>query len=329
MKLSRNHPEVLPGNPRLASPLSLSILSWNVHATPLSLRKGDRLARVVTKILEQRPDVVLLQELWTFEDARQLIRKLGKTYSAAGVQPRGMLIRKSGLLTLLRRQSGWSIQQASFHEFEAEASDWIFWEADGLGGKGIHRIDIERKGARVVILNTHLQSEYGKTKYKEVRTRQLQELRSMAEGVPLRFAVIAAGDLNTSPDEDLYTRLVAYWHDLGATERATCGCGTYLLDGGAEEAWIDYILARREDEWRATVREFELVVNERPDRPYSDHHGLLVRLELWKRTSTRPVALGLLLSQTGKPLTRRQWLLAAGLDLAAATAQWGHVGGEL
>ncbi|MFQ5791486.1 MAG: endonuclease/exonuclease/phosphatase family protein, partial [Acidobacteriota bacterium] len=62
MKLSRNHPEVLPGNPRLASPLSLSILSWNVHATPLSLRKGDRLARVVTKILEQRPDVVLLQE---------------------------------------------------------------------------------------------------------------------------------------------------------------------------------------------------------------------------------------------------------------------------
>ena len=213
-------------------------------------------------------------------------------------------------MAFVRRRSGWVIQDSSFYEFQAEAADWRIWEGDGFGAKGVQQIVLERQDTRLILLNTHLQSEYGEPKYTDIRSRQLHELRRVAERVPRHRPVIATGDFNTTPEEqNVYPALVDYWADLGEAVRRRCVCGTYYTDG-QEAGWIDYILARRNDDWEARASDFEIIRNSSSDDPYSDHHGLLATVELRNSVTPSFPLLGLVLMGAGRPTTRRQWFLA-------------------
>ena len=208
-------------------PVSLEVLSWNLHAPPFASQTAKRLERAAERILEEQPDVALLQELWEHDDAKNVVNRLAEAYSSADIAGHGFFARRSGLLTFVRKRGGWSVRGTSFREFEAVGSAW--WklsEGDAFAGKGVQRVDIERQGARVVLLNTHLQAEYGegnRSRYLEVRRKQLEELRAFAHRVPIDLPLIAAGDLNTRPAEEPYARLIEYWRDLGEHRRsASC-----------------------------------------------------------------------------------------------------------
>ena len=163
-------------------------------------------------------------------------------------------------------------------------------------------------------MNTHLQAEYGELRYRDVRSKQLEEFESAARRAQSSTLVLAAGDLNTRPDESLHDFVTDFWVDLTEESRRRCRCGTALVDDSGREEWLDYILARRAQDWSVTMRRFERVENEKLDDPYSDHHGLLAELDIRPTGTGRAAILALVVAQAtfGRQWTRREWVLAIG-----------------
>ena len=153
-----------------------------------------------------------------------------------------------------------------------------------------------------------------------MRRRQLEELRALAQSVPSDLPLIAAGDLNTRPEEEPYARLIEYWNDLGEERRSACQCGTHFLESGREGGWIDYILARRSAAWDVQATRFDRILNESSDDPYSDHHGLIATPALARRASASLTLLAVSPALLKLHLTRRQCLRALSLGLGPGNA---------
>lgn len=259
---------------------ALSLLSWNLHGVPFISARRERFRRVAARVLDTRPDVVLFQEVWLHHDAGQLTRALGDSYAPVQA-PRGNLpLRASGLLSFLRRNSGWAVSHAQLHRFAARAPWWKFWEGDGLGRKGVQQIHLERDHTGVLLLNTHLQAAYRWNNYERIRRPQLAQLAALMQRVDQRWPVIASGDLNTQPDEHLYHELLTHWHDLTDATRQP-GVRTHLDGSAGKGGWIDYILARRHGSWNVHADDLTLIESTAPDVPYSDHQGLHARLRIY------------------------------------------------
>jgi len=264
--------------------LRLRVVSWNLHGPPLAWRQSQRFVAAATHILDQRatpkrPDFVLLQEAWFPSKAALLIAAFKPLYEVVDV-PRGWFPgRKSGLLTFIRRDSGWRLQRHSFHQYQAAAESWRFWEGDGIACKGFQRMELERDGSPLVLVNTHLQAEYGSLRYVEIRKRQLTQLNHQLSDIPDAVPIVSAGDFNTRHSEPLYEELKRTWIDLTVGLRATCRGGTTVAEPHASE-WIDYVLTRRTPSWQAVDERCEQIISRAPDVPYSDHQGLDVTFRL-------------------------------------------------
>jgi endonuclease/exonuclease/phosphatase family metal-dependent hydrolase len=261
-------------------PTALSLISWNLHGVPFVSPRRARFRRVAAHVLDSGSDVVLFQEVWLRRDAGQLTRALDSSYVPVTAPSGRLPLRASGLLSFVRRNSGWVVKHSQLHRFTANAPLWKFWEGDGLGRKGVHQIHLERDRAGVLLLNTHLQAAYRWDSYERVRDSQLAQLCALTEGLDRRWPVIASGDLNTRPSERLYDGLLVHWHDLTDTPRQQRVGGTHLDGTAAGGGWIDYILARRHDSWNVHAEDVRLIESTQPDVPYSDHQGLHARLRL-------------------------------------------------
>ena len=277
-------PAGIPAQPTLlpcADAACLRVLTWNLHAIPLlSPSPPARLRNVAAEIRAQQPDLVMLQEIWSHAYASQLERAL----------PEYRLLRGSGcarpfpcggLVVLVRNASGWVASAPTFVPYEATAPWYRFREWDGLVKKGALLLTLARGDATLGVIDTHLQTEYGYLgrDYTEIRRAQLEELAGLVHG---RFAsrpVVLAGDLNTDPDvhSGLYASQIArLGEDRTVDERDACGCGTRPPGSyRASSRWLDYVITRRLPVRAASTR----IVNEWVDRPFSDHDGVLVRLQ--------------------------------------------------
>ena len=241
----------------------------------------------------------MLQEIWLKKDAQLLGRALWSKYVpiADGNKVTDALRyklggRKGGLLAFYHRMSQWVVPGAtvasSFRQFQARAPWFRLWQADGISGKGIQRIELKQNGYRVVVLNTHLQSPYRNDEcpylknypYDDVRSKQIGELIVYADNPEnIGAAVIAAGDLNITPKEsELYGQITGAWEDLTKKYRNEYGSGTIMDEKGQRPEWIDYILSRRTPDASVRVSRLRLICNAAKDDPYSDHHGLEAQL---------------------------------------------------
>jgi endonuclease/exonuclease/phosphatase family metal-dependent hydrolase len=284
-------------------------VSWNVHGTPDAPRLGERLRAIARVVSARKPDLVLLQEVWRRRDAQAFEERLArKGYAVVPVPAGGVLMRGSGLLGFVRARAGWRASQPRFHEFAAEAPDWKLWEGDGLGDKGVQGFTLSRDDFTCEVLNTHLQAAYEPGGYAEVRRAQLAELRALAEA-PEGRPVLVAGDLNTTPDEPAWQEVGAL-RDLTASAREACGCGTSVQPEESAR-WLDHLLAKLPDGWDVAA-EVSLLRSQRPDVPYSDHHGLDAVLEITAPASAAPLA-ALAAARLAGPTTRRELLANAAL----------------
>jgi hypothetical protein len=75
--------------------------------------------------------------------------------------------------------------------------------------------------------------------------------------------------------------------------------------------WLDHLLAKLPDGWDAEA-EVSLLRSQRPDVPYSDHHGLDAVLEITAPASAAPLA-ALAAARLAGPTTRRELLANAAL----------------
>jgi endonuclease/exonuclease/phosphatase family metal-dependent hydrolase len=263
------------------SEICLSVLSWNLHAMawPLSKDPAGRMDRVSAKMRELSPDVALFQEVWIGSAVDRLTLALQPDWIPICIKRRSFGP-KGGLLTFVRAAAGWRVRTApEFHPFAASAPAWRVWEGDGLGGKGVLTVELERGEQRVCAVNTHLQAKYRGIDYAEVRQAQLIELREVVSHSRPSLPAIVAGDLNTDSREPLYSLVAGLGADLTAEAREQDNRGTTTdpLDGRPE--WIDYIVAANSHAW-TVLANLELIANQRADVPYSDHSGLFCSLSL-------------------------------------------------
>lgn len=293
----------------------LKLISWNLHGVLFAEEKRRRLDLAAGLIRALEPDVVALQEVWWSHDARRITSALGAGYQVAPEPQPQIPLRRSGLLGLVRHQGGWQLRTSQFHEFEAEASDLKFWEADGLAGKGVQRIGVAYGDLEVNVLNTHLQAEYAGTNYREIRARQLGEIKAFARAMPPSSPILLVGDLNTRADEDLYVEIARAWNDLTEPLRRRCRCGTHLPEDGSTGGWIDYVLARSSRLWRVRATSVEILANQAHDLPYSDHQGLYATLEISPAGATLSCLplWALALGEDARRMTRRSLLAVLGI----------------
>ena len=236
--------------------------------------------RVSAKIRELSPDVALLQEVWLGSHVDRLTRALRPDWIPLCIRRRGHGP-SGGLLTLLNASTGWRARAAPrFNAFTASAPIWKIWEGDGIGGKGVLAVELERGEQRICAVNTHLQSQYPGSDYVRVREAQLIELREIVSRLDASGPAIVAGDFNTDSRESLYSIIAALGKDLTADAREVSNRGTTTHPERPE--WIDYIVAANSDAWTVSA-ELELIENQRADVPYSDHSGLFCTLKLAQR----------------------------------------------
>ena len=261
--------------------ICLKVLSWNLHglAWPLSKDPGGRMDRISAKMRELSPEIALLQEVWFGSLVDRLTLALQPDWIPIRIErrsggPRG------GLLAFVSASAGWRARAAAeFHAFSASAPVWKVWEGDGLGGKGILTVELERGEQRICVVNTHLQSQYPGSDYAEVREAQLIELREIVSHFHASLPAIVAGDFNTDSRESLYSLVAALGIDLTAEERERCNRGTNVDSHDERPQWIDYIVAANSHAWTVSAN-LELIANQRADVPYSDHSGLFCTLRL-------------------------------------------------
>ncbi|MGH7924047.1 MAG: endonuclease/exonuclease/phosphatase family protein [Candidatus Binatus sp.] len=264
--------------------ISLSVLSWNLHglAWPLSRDPGGRMDRVAEKIHALAPEVVLLQEVWLGAHVSRLARILEPDWTPVCVSrriggPRG------GLLAFVSAAAGWRVRGSpQFHAFATSAPAWKIWQGDGLGGKGVLTVQLERDDMRISAVDTHLQSQYSGVDYSAVRQAQLIEVREVVARLGQAQPAIVAGDFNTDTHERLYSQVAVLGTDLTADARKIYQRGTTANHRNKLAEWIDYIIAANAREW-VVVGDLKLIANQRADVPYSDHSGLFCTLRMVRR----------------------------------------------
>jgi endonuclease/exonuclease/phosphatase family metal-dependent hydrolase len=255
---------------------ALRLLCWNTHLLPVLRRRNRvRRARLLSAIVGRKVDVVCLQEVWHHEDADFLATALaeeGFDRIDGGGNHSWTL---GGVVTFCRRARWAKAAPAQFHEFRARASRVHVLEGDGWGRKGVLRLELSAAtGERVTIYNTHLQAQYGRRQYREIRIAQAEELVRFCGDA--ETPALLAGDFNTTPaDAPVYSIVRARFRDLTEDTRARYRRGTYWAGRGACREWLDYVWARGFD--RAAVA-LSLIENRGPDDPFSDHDGLVAEL---------------------------------------------------
>jgi endonuclease/exonuclease/phosphatase family metal-dependent hydrolase len=258
-------------------------LSWNVHGLPLHSNTPERLRRIAVEINGQQPDLVLLQEVWLGRYKRFLARALEPDYQLV-YDPRWVTgWPRGGLVMFIRLVSGWLISGSAFRCYNSSAPWYRVTEFDGLGGKGILMAKIASGSSSLIVVDTHLQSQYVGRDYLCERRAQIEELSLFFRTEYPNTPVLVGGDFNTDAGEALYaSHLSKLGSDLTVKERQGCQCGTKFGSHGTRQEWTDYILASN---WNVnpTIRRIE---NDFADTPYSDHDGLLARL-LYDGTSLR------------------------------------------
>jgi endonuclease/exonuclease/phosphatase family metal-dependent hydrolase len=286
-------PSTAPSRAPVAqSGIVLHALSWNLHGAPSAGPMDARLGRVAGEILRRHPDLVLLQEAWFADDARQLQDALSGHYLRVADDPdvsdsslsRLTGLRRGGLLAFVARGSAWRPEGPSrFERFRAGPPWWrsLLAQGDGLAEKGMQSFTLVHPGMRIAVANTHLQARYAADTAAvrhdaEIRARQVAQLLHDIAPAPAVAVTLLFGDFNVHPDEGPYRQLTQDWVDL--TRGLQCPtCATRLSHSGRSGGWVDYVFARVGPGIRLDPH-MTMITNAAVDCPYSDHHGLELRV---------------------------------------------------
>jgi endonuclease/exonuclease/phosphatase family metal-dependent hydrolase len=258
--------------------VNLRLLAWNVHGlpAPLTRKRRARLRRIAAQVAREAPDLVTFEEAWG-GSVRLLCREL-PSYLPFFVRAPAT-VAAGGLLCLVRDNGNWrATARPRFRRYSLQAPAWKLWQGDGAAGKGALFVALDGPGGPLCLAATHLQSRYPGQPYRQVRVAQLRELARWMDEIGAATPILVCGDLNTPATDEEYPLLVApLGTDLTTDAQGTGAVTNYPTRSSA--AWIDYAIARlpRNCSARSSTR---LILNDAADEPYSDHHGLVVDIEI-------------------------------------------------
>ncbi len=155
-------------------------------------RIGPALARL-------RPNIVLLQELWSEADAELVMRALaeaGLTHEVHGASARFAAFGSSGLLIAADRP----LHDVDTLEYELGRWPHTPYHLDWLSRKAVLLAAVDTPGGRLLLANTHWQAAYRTGNYAPVRVAQALELCDWLAAHRAPHTLLA-GDFNEEPGE--------------------------------------------------------------------------------------------------------------------------------
>lgn len=198
-------PEENPGLVSFVMP-QFSLLTLNTFGLPLYLA-WFRLEHLAHKLAAYDTTVLCLQEIQQNAYIPLLRRSLPRyPHLASGPN---QFAPKGGLVTL--SQAPLSCSQ--FVAYNNRGRRWSIGFSDWALQKGILRTEIRVDTQRIVVLNTHLQANYGAGWHSEnamerIQRDQERELAAMIREQPADALVIACGDFNFPRNVPLYEEFV-------------------------------------------------------------------------------------------------------------------------
>ncbi|MCP5521548.1 MAG: endonuclease/exonuclease/phosphatase family protein [Verrucomicrobiales bacterium] len=271
-----------------SDPHPLTLLTYNVWGLPkwINGASADRFGRIADELERLRPDIVLLQEVWTSR-ARDVLPD--GDWWVASTERRFPFWGRNGLVLLSR----FEMLGGEFRPFEAGLLP------DSIMSKGALKTTLQLAGGdRVNVWNVHLQAGASATgRAARTRSRQIRELREWVhEAKDDQVADIVGGDFNCTPGSANFHELEdafgpALGTATGETRRATYG----WLDARPGEARaLDHMFVLARPGWRLRGTHTGLAFDSpRLDQRLSDHRA--VTAAFWLRPSpqlTEATAIG-------------------------------------
>lgn len=273
----------------------IRILSWNLFLVPyLAEDRTKRVGRVIQHIhsLGQVPDFLCFQEVFFPKHANMIKRDFASAYQACDLAKRkayppwflpgpnigGIFydIRRSGLLTLV--SDAWMVESARLQYYNAEASEFKFWEGDGYADKGFlwSILSHRQLGIRMCVVNTHLQAYKD---YDRIREKQLDQLWKRLSPVAQVMPVFISGDFNAKKGGSLLQIATRKYGWRLLSEDSAYHCEESALTPLRGERGVDHIFVVGDGmtPLRATSVS---ICNLKSAKPYSDHDGVVVDIAL-------------------------------------------------
>ncbi|HJZ46275.1 MAG TPA: endonuclease/exonuclease/phosphatase family protein, partial [Roseiflexaceae bacterium] len=186
---------------------TFSLLTLNCFGVPTPTTHPRLLA--LARELNARDDqIVCLQEVQSHAYRRLLMRACD-SYPHAAYAP-FVHAPKGGLLTLARLP----LAAVEFTLYRSREVPYPLSLMDWLLHKGILATRLEYAGVSIVVLNTHLNANYGgnwdrRSSYTRSEAEQLRQLADIVRAQPPEALVVAAGDFNFPRDSWLYEEFLA------------------------------------------------------------------------------------------------------------------------
>jgi len=189
--------------PPLAEPLTLKVVTFNIHDLYVVARDHVERMRAIGEVLtELDADLVGIQEGFVEKHRQVLLDAVaGSRLAYHEYYPSATV--GSGKFIL----SAYPIVEAYFHRFE-DSGDWYkVYEGDFWAGKGVAlaRIELPDNAGHVDFYDTHLQAGYGNPAYRPVRQSQMRGLAGFVNATVTGTApAFLVGDMNCRPGTEAY-----------------------------------------------------------------------------------------------------------------------------
>ena len=183
---------------------TITITSYNIQMTPFHAT-NNRLVQIIQELKDKNTDVICLQECFlqcVVDVLVDFLKHFGYKYTAEDLQKGNFL--RSGLLIL----SKYPLHHVKCHTFAS--SSFI----DSLSDKAFLSCVVHTPTHKVVLINTHLQSDYPFLNYKKTRNKQIQQLiqslfrKEELSIDSLDYDIILCGDFNIDKKSREYNNTV-------------------------------------------------------------------------------------------------------------------------
>lgn len=175
----------------------MKLISWNCCLPPWSFSRKQRLPSIISTLLEENPDLICLQEVFSENDARYIIKRLSEKGFAYSFKFQNLQI-----------ISKYHFFFSYGKKFDDQGSILSFSILDALYGKAFQIVGVQINDHKIFIANVHLLSANARycrnaAKYQNTRVNQIKEICAYLRETN-RKNVILVGDFNFEPGAKPY-----------------------------------------------------------------------------------------------------------------------------
>lgn len=183
----------------------MKIITLNCFLSPWSPERKNRLPHLTEAILAEKPDIVILQEVFFKSDAQYLIRNLKGHGFVDSFYSNTLLIISRYPFTSRTHNNFKQRVEFNILLYLNEVLNWLY-------GKGYQVVEVSLEDKPIFIANTHLLSAYGLDygSFRKARLRQFLEIEDHFKQIGAK-QIILGGDFNFDTHSPSYETVIKHY----------------------------------------------------------------------------------------------------------------------